>query len=139
MLSEFLSENIYLVAALVVVANLLILSMLQGSVKGAANVSALELPQLQRNGDSTIIDLSDAKDFSRAHIPDSINMTLEDLNADNKKLSKMQGSPCIVVCQTGGKSVKGARALVSLGFSDVHILTGGLMSWTKENLPTASQ
>jgi rhodanese-related sulfurtransferase len=136
MLSEFISQNIIWVAIFVLILVLLINSLLQSSVKGASFVSALELPQLQRNGDAQILDVSGTKDFSRAHIPSSVNLDIGDIVKDNKKLKKMRDKTCIVVCQTGSQSTKAARALVDLGFEKVHILRGGLMSWTKENLPT---
>lgn len=138
MFSEFLSENIIWVGAFVVVANLLVLSFIQGRVKGAKTVSALELPQLQRNDGSVIIDVNEEKDFAAAHIPSSLNVSMASLNADNKALMKNKDKTVILVCQTGTKSTKAAKTLVDLGFNDLHILRGGLLSWTKENLPTSS-
>ena len=138
MFSEFLSQNILWVGAFVVVANLLILSFIQGTVKGANMVSALELPSLQRGNSSIIVDVSDAKEFANAHIPGAVNFSHDQLTADNKQLKKYQDKATIVVCQSGTKSAKAAKALVAQGFSDVHILRGGMMGWTKENLPVDS-
>lgn len=138
MFSEFFSQNLLWFAALVVIANLLILSFIQGRVKGANMVSALELPQLQRDGNSVIIDVNESSDFARSHIPDAINYPLNDITAENKKLHKHKSKTTIIVCQAGSKSVKAAKLLIALGFEDVHILRGGLISWTKENLPVTS-
>ncbi|MBX2849192.1 MAG: rhodanese-like domain-containing protein [Acidiferrobacterales bacterium] len=138
MFSEFFSQNLLWFAALIIIANLLVLSFIQGRVKGASMVSALELPSLQRDGNSVIIDVNDSKDYDLTHIPDAINFPLDSINADNKKLLKHRDKATIVVCQAGSKSTKAAKLLVALGFSNVHILRGGLISWTKENLPVTA-
>lgn len=138
MFSEFISQNLIWFAALVLIANLLILSFFQGRVKGASIVSALELPQLQRGGKSVIFDVNENKDFAISHIPDAVNFPLDTINADNAGLLKHKNKTVIVTCQTGGKSTKAAKSLIALGFENVHILRGGLMSWTKENLPVTA-
>ena len=138
MFTEFVNQNIWLFVALVVVFNLLILSILSGRVKGAKTISALEMPQLQRNDNCVVIDVNSSKDFAASHIPNSINYPVEDLNAENNALMKHKDNTTVLVCQSGSRSVKAAKTLIGLGFSDITILNGGLMSWTKENLPTTS-
>jgi len=138
MFVEFFNQNIWLFVALIVVLNLLILSIVQGRVKGVNMISALEMPRLQRDKKSIIIDVNTSKDFALSHIPDSQNFQLEDLTPDNKELLKHKDSTTILVCQSGTRSAKAAKQLLSLGFSNVTILRGGLLSWTKENLPVTS-
>lgn len=138
MFSEFVTQNLIWFAALVLIANLIILSFIQGRVKGAALVSALELPQLQRGGKSVIVDVNAAKDFAVAHIPDAVNFSIDTIRDDNKDLMKLKNKTVIVTCQTGSKSTKAAKELINIGFEDIHILRGGLISWTKENLPVTS-
>lgn len=138
MFTEFLTENILWVGAFLVVANLLVFSFLQSNVKGVGNVSALELPQLQRGGNFAIIDVNDNGAFKSCHIPDALNFPLEGINADNAALKKLKGKTLIIVCQTGNRSNKAAKLLLGLGFEDLHVLRGGLTGWTKENLPVTA-
>lgn len=138
MFLEFVNENLWLFVILAIVFNLLVWSMLQGVVKGANMVSALEMPALQRKGKSVIIDVNKSQDFAASHIPNALSAPLEDISDDNSELLKHKASTVIVVCQTGSRSAKAATKLVSLGFSNVHILRGGLMAWSKENLPLKS-
>lgn len=133
--SEFISQNLLWVGAFVVVANLWVWSLLQTRISGAKLVSALALPALQRGGKSLIVDLSDEASFSKAHIPGAINVLLGDVNEENKTLKKHRNSTIILVCKNGGVSNKAVRTLRQLGFEDLHVLNGGMMSWTKENLP----
>jgi len=135
MFIEFVNENLLWFVALAVVFNLLLFSVLQGSVRGANNVSALEMPALQRKGKSLIVDVNKAEHYAASHIPNSVNVPLEDLSADHKKLGKHKDSTIIVCCQTGSRSTKAAKKLLELGFSNVNILSGGLVAWSKENLP----
>lgn len=138
MFIEFLNQNIWAVLAFAIVFNLLLMSIMQGQVKGANMVSALEMPQLQRTGKSVVIDVNTEAQFASQHIPNSVNIPLEKLSADNKDLLKHKNSTAILVCQSGNKSTKAAKKLLELGFDKVNILRGGLMNWTKENLPTNS-
>lgn len=139
MFIEFVNENLWLFLVLAVILNLLVWTTLKNAVSGANTVSPLEMPSLQRKGKSVILDVNKVEHFEASHIPKSINIQLEDLNNDNKELIKHKDSTVILNCQTGSRSVKAAKALVGLGFSDVHILRGGLVNWSKENLPLTSK
>lgn len=138
MFTDFLSENILWVGGFIVLANLLAFSFFQDRVKGVGSIGALELPRLQRGGNYTILDVNGADTYGSSHIPDAINFPMESLNADNAALVKLKDKTTIIVCQTGGKSNKAAKLLLGLGFSDLHVLRGGLMGWTKENLPVTA-
>ena len=59
-------------------------------------------------------------------------------NENNSALIKLKNKTTIIVCQSGARSKKAAKKLVDLGFSDLHVLSGGLAGWTKENLPINS-
>lgn len=135
MFIEFVNQNLWWFVALAVVFNLLLLSILQDSVKGAHKVSALEMPALQRKGKSIIIDVNKSEHYQASHIPNAVNFPLEDLNAEDKRLLKHKDSTVILSCQTGTRSAKAARQLLELGFTRVNILDGGLVAWSKENLP----
>lgn len=138
MFTEFLNENILWVGGFIVIANLLAFSFFQDRVKGVGSIGALELPRLQRGGNYTILDVNGVDAFNVTHIPEAVNFPMESLNAENANLLKLKDKTTIIVCQSGGKSNKAAKALLGLGFSDLHVLRGGLMAWTKENLPVTA-
>ena len=138
MFTDFLSENILWVGGFIVLANLLAFSFLQDRVKGVGSIGALELPRLQRGGNYIIIDINGVDTFATSHIPEAVNFPMESLTEDNGDLVRLKGKTTIIVCQTGNKSNKAAKLLLGLGFDDLHVLRGGLMGWTKENLPVTS-
>jgi rhodanese-related sulfurtransferase len=138
MFAEFVDQNIWLFAAFFTIATLLIFSYTMAGVKGASFVSVLEMPSLQRKGKSVIIDVNKAEHYAAGHIPKSVNFPLEDLSADDSALMKHKDKTTILVCQTGSRSSTAAKKLVEMGFTNLHILRGGIISWTKENMPIAS-
>lgn len=138
MFAEFVDQNLIWFGALSVVFILLVVSYLQSNIAGAKTVSALEMPVLQRKGKSIVIDVNKAEHYALSHIPGSVNFSLEDLNAENTALLKHKDKTVVLVCQTGSRSAKAAKQLIGLGFTNINILRGGLISWTKENLPTVS-
>lgn len=42
----------------------------------------------------------------------------------------------VVICRSGGRSAKGARSLVGMGFTRVMNLRGGMLAWNELHLPT---
>ena len=139
MFIEFVNQNLWWFVALAIVFNLLLLSVLKGSVPGANNVSVLGMPALQRKGKSIVMDVNKTEHYQISHIPNAVNFSLEDLNAENKTLLKHKDSTVILTCQTGSRSAKAAKQLLVLGFSNVNILSGGLVAWSKENLPLTNK
>lgn len=135
MFLEFVSENIWWFVGFITVLNLILFSFIQGSVKGASWVTAIQLPKLQRAGKSVIFDLNDAATFEKGHIAGATNLKIADISKENKKLLKHKNDTTILVCQNGSESQKAARGLVALGFSNINMLKGGLFAWQKENLP----
>jgi len=138
MFFDFLTQNFLWVLAFLVVANLLVYTTFNSTVKGVNAVSALQLPQLQRDESSIIIDVSDVAQYQKGHIPDAVNFPLNTINADNKALLNHKDKTVILVCPTGSNSNKAAKMLLELGFSNLNSLKGGLFSWTKENLPIST-
>ena len=131
---EFVSQNLLLFGALGIVVLLLLLQPVIQSAMGIKQVAALHLPQLQRE-DHLIVDVSEAKEYERAHLPDSTNIPLKKLLDGNNNMEKHKNNNIILTCQTGSRSATAARHLKKSGFEKVFVLNGGLAGWQKENLP----
>ena len=134
MFTEFVIENWYLFAALVVILGMLAAEPLLKQASGVRSVSVFEMPQLTREK-SIIVDVSEPGDFKKAHIPDSVNMPAKSLANDPKPVEKHKNKNVILVCRTGNKSQSVAKQLTRSGFEKVYILSGGMAAWEKENLP----
>jgi rhodanese-related sulfurtransferase len=44
-------------------------------------------------------------------------------------------TPILVICRSGGRSARGSELLASMGFSKVHNMAGGMLSWNAAGLP----
>ncbi|MFI5352065.1 MAG: rhodanese-like domain-containing protein [Candidatus Binatales bacterium] len=90
-----------------------------------------------------IVDARSAPFYELGHVPGAINLARDDFAHDyqalSKKLQTSRDRPTIVYC-SGGEchdSKLVASALLSLGFSNVRVFTGGWEEWTRANLPVA--
>lgn len=134
MFTEFVIENWYLFAALVVIVGMLLAEPLLKQASGVKSVSVFEMPQLTREK-SIIVDVSEPADYKKAHIPDAVNMPAKTLAKDLKPVEKHKNKNVILVCRMGSKSHSVAKQLVRSGFEKVYVLNGGMSAWEKENLP----
>ncbi|MBI5232625.1 MAG: rhodanese-like domain-containing protein [Coriobacteriales bacterium] len=91
------------------------------------NIESSELTQLQ-NGGAWVIDVRTNSEYVRGHIPDSLNLPLEQLKQTAATWSKTQ--PIVVYCATGARSAEAASYLTSQGFKKVYDLSGGMAGWT---------
>lgn len=134
MFTEFVIENWYLFAALVVILGMLAAEPLLKQASGVKSVSVFEMPQLTREK-SIVVDVSEPGDFKKSHIPESVNMPAKSLASDTKPIEKHKNKNVILVCRMGNKSQSVAKQLIRSGFEKVYVLSGGMAAWEKENLP----
>ncbi len=72
-------------------------------------------------------------------MPAARNLEMADLQAKIGQIAKNKGNPVILVCQTGQQSQKASRAVSEAGYSEVHVLQGGLDAWQKAGMPVVKQ
>jgi rhodanese-related sulfurtransferase len=102
-----------------------------------------EFRQLVSNGSAFILDARSATFYEQGHVPGALNLARDDFAHDYQTLSaKLKGyrdKPVVVYCSGGSchDSKMVANALLSLGFSNVTVFTGGWEEWTQANMPTA--
>jgi rhodanese-related sulfurtransferase len=91
-----------------------------------------------------ILDARPSVFFERGHVPGAINLARDDFAHDYRQLSAVldanRDKPIIVYCSGGDchDSRLVANALLSLGFSDVTVFTGGWDAWSAAGLPAAT-
>jgi rhodanese-related sulfurtransferase len=88
-----------------------------------------------------ILDARPSVFFQNGHVPNAINLARDDFAHDYRQLTGVleanRDKPIIVYC-SGGEchdSKLVANALLSLGFSDVTVFTGGWDAWSAAGLP----
>lgn len=132
---KFVMDNIYLVVVALISGGMLIWPVLRRG-SGGPRVSASDAVQLINKHDAVVVDVREPSEYAVAHIINSRNVPLKDLDARIKELARFKEKPVIVTCDTGNRSRGGAAALKKLGFNQVYTLTGGLGGWQHAGLPT---
>ena len=97
----------------------------------AAPLTVDQVLQLVRRGDVVVIDIRQAGDFERAHLPGAISVPLDELAARIDEL-RAAGRPVIVYCcgkARGADSAQAVATLRSLGLDEVHAIAGGFQRW----------
>lgn len=92
-------------------------------------VATLHLPEL------TVVDVREPEELTGAlgHIPGAVNVPLSTLLTTT--LGWERAAPLLIVCRSGGRSARGARALGQEGFSALFNLAGGMLAWDANGLP----
>ncbi len=96
------------------------------------------------NSDTLLIDVREAAEFQKGRIPGAAHVSRGMLEFEIHKLvdtvcvSKNVANheqPIVVCCGTGGRSALAAQSLQSLGYKKVKSMAGGMLAWTKAQLP----
>lgn len=132
---DFIVQNWYLFLALIVIVLLITLEPMRKRASGVKSISAIELPQLVSHESGVVVDVGEVNEFKNGHIPNAINIPVEQIDSNLKKLQKHKEKPIILTCRSGQRSTKAANILKKHEFTNLYTLTGGLAAWQKENLP----
>ncbi len=134
---DFIANNWHLFAALVVISLLIGFDTVRRGGGGGSQVSAVQLPQFINHENAVVVDVCEAEEFSRGHIPNAINIPLKELTNQLSQLEKFKTKerPIVLSCQSGQRAGRAATLLRKNEFKRVYVLGGGLAAWEKENLP----
>lgn len=134
---EFASNHPLLVSALLASFFLLVFSELRRKSRGLTHIEPLDAVKLI-NADAVVIDLRSADAFARGHIVNARNIPLDELDANQDKITKFGDKPILAVCDAGVSSSRAVDKLRKFGLESVYGLKGGIAGWTQANLPLVS-
>ena len=135
--SEFASNNLLLVLALMISFFVLVFSELRRKASGIVSVDPVEAVTLI-NGDAMVVDLRTAELFSSGHIVSAKNIPMDELDAGHERLASSKDKPIVTVCQAGVTSTKAVDKLRKAGFDSVYSLKGGMTAWSQAGLPVVT-
>lgn len=127
-------NNLALIALAVVSGALLAWPTISRGAGGKV-LNATAATQLINRRGAIVVDIRDAAEYARGHLPQAKSAPLAELGSRAGALSKDKAVPVIVVCQTGQRASKAQAALKQAGYSEVYALEGGVTSWQQAGLP----
>ena len=90
----------------------------------------------RRQVERILVDVRTPGEFEEAHIPDSTNVPLADLEqvlADLER--KAQDKQVVLVCRTHNRVKVAFNHLVQAGLTNCHMLEGGITGWIADGHP----
>jgi rhodanese-related sulfurtransferase len=85
------------------------------------------------SGDCDVVDVREAREWSRGHLPGARLVSFDRLRQSPK--STLPRDNVIFVCAAGIRSEAAAKVAEESGFSNVYNLSGGTRSWVNAGLP----
>lgn len=136
----FTTDNLLLAVLLVLI--LLMPRLLRKLGPQALAVSGKGLKaKLDAGDDLLLLDVRTPEEFNGdlGHIAGAVNLPLAELPARLAQLgADLEGhkqTPVVVTCRTENRSGRAAQILKKAGFTQLAILSGGMIGWNKDNLP----
>ncbi|MDR2012859.1 MAG: rhodanese-like domain-containing protein [Rhodanobacter sp.] len=136
-LPEFLSNHYLLALIFVGVLAALLANEAQRFTRGYTALTPAGLTQLINRENALLIDVSNAQDFEKGHVPGAKHVAMSQFDPENKDLVKVRELPVAIVCKTGQTSAQAAQRLKKAGFAKVFWLEGGLNAWNEAQMPLA--
>jgi rhodanese-related sulfurtransferase len=98
------------------------------------NLSVRECAEfLTHNSSIPLIDVRTPAEYESIHADGAVNHPMESLDVEKILFSKDQ--ELLVICQSGGRSMKVCQKLEAVGFEKVTNVEGGISAWQTAGLP----
>ncbi len=99
-------------------------------------VSAQQAAELQSDGEGLIVDVREPHEFVSLRAPGAVSMPLAELVARHVDLPRDR--QVLLVCRSGGRSLRATMFLMQQGFGSVANVDGGMIAWKNAGLPVKS-
>ena len=134
-LIEFAGNHGMLVAGFAAVVLLLIWTEIGRHTRGYTELTPLLAVQKINQGNTSVVDISTAADFSKGHLAGAKHIALSRFSDTDPEIAKIKSGPVLVVCKNGQTAHTAAAKLVKLGATDVAVLKGGTTQWVADQYP----
>ena len=132
----FIGNNF--MAVLLLIALIIILVFYERK-KGGTKIDASELTRLINKEKPYVFDLRSSSEFDSGTVSGAINIQLTDLVKGNAQFKAEEEDKIVLICKTGSNSSAAAGSLKKEGFTNVSILSGGIMGWVQGGMPLAKK
>ncbi len=88
---------------------------------------------LDGGGECQVIDVREFSEFNSERIADAQLMPLSNFEKHADEIDHTK--PVYIMCRSGNRAKNAAEKLASKGFTDIHVIEGGMVAWAGANLP----
>ncbi len=88
---------------------------------------------LDGGGECQVIDVREFSEFDNERIADAQLMPLSNFEKHADEID--HDKPVYLMCRSGNRAKQAAEKLVKKGFTDIHVIQGGMAAWSGANLP----
>ena len=128
----FIGENFMAVLLLI---SLIAILFFYERKRGGTKVDASELTRLINKEEPYVFDLRSSSEFDSGTISGAINIQVSDLVKGNAQFKAKEEDKIILICKTGSNSNTAASNLKKEGYTNVSVLSGGMMGWVQGGMP----
>ncbi|MGC2048473.1 MAG: rhodanese-like domain-containing protein [Gallionella sp.] len=132
---QFISSNLLPISIAFLSGAMLFWSIFGNRIRGIKEVDSIAALQLINHKNAMVLDVREEAEYKAGHVLNSKLVPLGKLNARIGELEKYRDQSIVVVCRNGIRSAKACATLGKHGFTQVHILGGGVNAWQKAKLP----
>lgn len=102
------------------------------------SISAEESLRIISNLQPLLLDVRTPGEYTQSHIPGSILIPIQSLQAELDKLTPYRDRPVLIYCATGNRSTVAAQLLIEQGFGTIYNMRYGISSWITKGYPVDS-
>ncbi len=88
---------------------------------------------LDGGGECQVIDVREFSEFNSERIADAQLMPLSNFEKHADEIDHTK--PVYLMCRSGNRAKNAAEQLAAKGFTDIHVVEGGMVAWAGANLP----
>ena len=103
--------------------------------KVVKNIGVVEFDKLRQQTNAVVLDVRTPKEFTAGHIPGAVNIDWNGADFQKKVSALDKSKTYLVQCAVGGRSAKAAEKMMTLQFTNVYNLEGGIKAWEKAGKP----
>ncbi|MFC2011237.1 rhodanese-like domain-containing protein [Chloroflexota bacterium] len=90
----------------------------------------------QNKPDFAILDVRTPEEFTDGHIENAINIDFYSETFRDELDNLDKNKTYLIYCHSGSRSGKALNIMKGLNFKEVYNVSGGIMAWNAEGLPT---
>ncbi len=128
----FIGDNFLAVLLLISLISLLIFHERR---KGGTKIDASELTRLINKEEPYVFDLRSSSEFDSGTVSGAVNIQPSNLVKGNSQFKAKEEDKIVLICKTGSNSSTAAGSLKKEGYSNVSVLSGGIMGWIQGGMP----